>query len=257
MSGSPRCWHLTNLMQCRPLRALPAACLLLGVFATAGAAASAPSGTAGISDAEKAAASQLLEQYLRAFDSGSRVETGGSSPVAFEIDAALPKLRKHGILRGLRILTEAGRVAYTQLHFVGDEVIKTAVIARFLAADTKGRSGGEDLEITSRNYKFSYKGVASYNGRSALVFLTQPKRRQVGLFKGELWIDSETARPLREWGEFVKSPSVFLSRVYFVRDYDADSADSRLRRVIVRVHAAFAGPAELTMWLDEPSSATP
>jgi hypothetical protein len=76
----------------------------------------------------------------------------------------------------------------------------------------------------------------------------------VGLFKGELWIDAETARPLREWGEFVKSPSMFLRHIYVVRDYDTDAAP-HLRRMILRLQAAFAGPAELTMWLDEPRNA--
>ena len=46
-------------------------------------------------------------------------------------------MHKRGGMRGLKLVTAAGRVAYTQLNFVGDEIIKTALIARFLAVDSK------------------------------------------------------------------------------------------------------------------------
>ena len=124
------------------------------------------------------------------------------------------------------------------------------MIARFLSADTKLRIGGDTAEIAPKNCRFSYKGMADYDDRTAFVFATEPKRRRVGLFRGQVWIDAETARPLREWGEFVKSPSAFLSHVYFVRDYAAARTDPDARRIIIRLQAAFAGPVELTMWLD-------
>ncbi len=51
------------------------------------------------------------------------------------------------------------------------------------------------------------------------MFRVEPRRKRVGLFKGELWLDPSTALPLRGWGDFVKSPSIFVKRVRFVRDY--------------------------------------
>ena len=50
-------------------------------------------------------------------------------------------------------------------------------------------------------------------------FQVSPRRKAVGLFHGELWLDAETALPLRESGRFVKSPSVFLKKIEFVREY--------------------------------------
>ena len=134
----------------------------------------------------------------------------------FEIDASLPKLKKHGIMRGLKVITIAGRVAFTEVHFVGDDLIRSAVINRFLMAEAKEGTADKEGGITAKNYRFRYKGRLSYNDRSVFVFRTEPKRKCIGLFTGELWLDVETARPLREWGEFVKSPSVFLSNVSFV-----------------------------------------
>jgi hypothetical protein len=198
---------------------------------------------------ERAAAFQILQRYLSETESPSHHEDGS---VSFEIDASLPKLKKHGIMRGLRLITGAGRVVFSQIHFVGDELIKTAVISRFLASQTAEGRNNADLAIADQNYRFRYAGDSSYNGRAAVVFRVEPRSRRVGLFRGELWIDRETARPLREWGEFVKSPSMFLSNIRFVRDYATSSLDSHPVRIILSLKAAFVGPAELTMWLSDP-----
>ena len=198
-------------------------------------------GAAGRVQPEKARG--VLDRYL-----ASAGEPEPEAERGFEIEASLPRLHKRGVMRGLRLFTGAGRAVYTQLHYAGDDVIRTAVIARFLSADTKAPS--EDLALTTRNYRFDYQRTSDYSGRVAFVYRMTPFQRKVGLFRGELWLDAETARPLREWGQFVKSPSWMLSDIYFVRDYEARSADPQPRRLILKLHAAFAGPAELTMWLD-------
>lgn len=204
-----------------------------------------------VSERESLAARQTLERYLGAESSRHLDRT---VQTVFEIDAALPRLKKHGIMRGVKMVTGAGRVMFTQLHFVGDNLIKTAVIARFLAAETRDKGRGEDLGIAERNYRFHYKGSAGYNGRTALVFRLEPKQRRVGLLQGELWIDAETAEPLREWGELVKSPSALLSHINMVRDYAETGGRARPLRIIVKLKAAFVGPAELTMWLADASA---
>jgi hypothetical protein len=141
------------------------------------------------------------------------------------------------------------------MHFAGDDLIRTAVIARFLAVEARGQTGQRGIRDQQGNYRFHYKGNSEYNGRTAFVFRTTPVRRRVGLFRGELWLDAKTAQPLREWGQLVKSPSMFLSDISFVRDYISDGAASSPRRIILKLRTAFAGPAELTMWLDEPGEA--
>jgi hypothetical protein len=219
--------------------------LAAGVF-KAGAVA-APNALAPMPN-EKTAAHEALERYLHNSATGGR---DGGGQVTFEIDASLPKLKKHGIMRGLRVITVAGRVAFTQIHFVGDELVKSAVINRFLTAEARERRDEDDVGVSARNYRLRYKGRVSYNDRTVFVFRTEPRKRRVGLFTGELWLDSETARPLREWGEFIKSPSVFLSNISFVRDYVSDSRGSYPLRIILKMRAAFAGPVELTMWLSQ------
>ncbi len=197
----------------------------------------------------EADARRALQRYLERGGGAG----GDGRAVAFEIEAALPRMRKQGIMRGLKLVTNAGRVVYTQLNFVGDDLIKTAVIARFLSAEAKPPAASEDLAIAARNYRFHYQGEAEYNDRKALVFRLRPQRRRVGLFEGEIWLDAETAQPLRVWGQFIKSPTILISNITFVRDYVTEGTESRPRRIIMKLRAAFAGTAELTMWLGEPT----
>ena len=204
--------------------------------------------------AESASSADVLDRYLRAKQAAQSELLEESMNV--EIDASLPRLKKQASMYGLRLITRAGRVAYTMLRFSGDNVVKTQVIARFLNAEINQPSGGEDLTISAANYRFQYKGIADYAGRAACVFRVAPKRKRVGLFKGELWLDQATALPLREWGDLAKSPSPFVRRIRFVRDYVLTGGRTEVRRLILTARALFVGEVDMTMWFgNEVSSA--
>lgn len=169
-----------------------------------------------------------------------------------EIDAEIPRLKKSGRLQALRFITRLGEITYRILRFEGDETVKKDVIARYLAAEQKARAEhGEDIAITPANYKFRYKGTTDYAGRTAYVFQVTPKQKRLGLFRGEIWIDSVTYLPLREWGEMVKNPSVFLKNVYFVRDYYIRDQVALPRRVLSDVNTRLVGKVRLTIWYDQ------
>jgi len=168
-----------------------------------------------------------------------------------EIDAEIPRLKKSGRLQALRFITRLGEITYRILRFEGDETVKKDVIARYLAAEQKARAEhGEDIAVTPANYKFRYKGTTDYAGRTAYVFHVTPKQKRLGLFRGEIWIDSVTYLPLREWGEMVKNPSVFLKNVYFVRDYYIRDQVALPRRVLSDVNTRLVGKVRLTIWYD-------
>ena len=76
-------------------------------------------------------------------------------------------------------------------------------------------------------------------------FELSPRKNRLGLFKGELWIDDETAFPVREHGSLVKSPSVFLKKVHFVRTYEVYNGTPVPARVESTVETRIAGKAEL------------
>jgi hypothetical protein len=122
------------------------------------------------------------------------------------------------------------------------------VIARYLSAETQTRDESKpSIAITPANYKFKDKGISERNGRMVQILQVTPKKKRVGLFKGEIWLDPETALPLREQGRFVKNPSVFLKKVDFVRDYEVVDGLAIPKQIQSIVETRLVGKAEMTI----------
>jgi hypothetical protein len=75
----------------------------------------------------------------------------------------------------------------------------------------------------------------------------EPHKKRAGLFKGWLWVDARTALPVREQGEFVKSPSVFLRKIEFVRDYELRDGLARPVSIESTIQTRLVGNAELVV----------
>jgi MucB/RseB N-terminal domain len=222
---------------------LNGAVIPLVVLAALGWAAADPPAapSASISPAE------VVDRYVKAV----QAEQARPQPVSMEVDmdATLPRLKKQGRLHAFRFITRVGQIFYQKQQFQGDNTIKKEVIARYLQAEKEARNDpAGSLAVTPQNYKFKYKGMADYAGQAAYVFQVNPKKKRMGLFKGELWIDRNTYLPLREWGELVKNPSVFLKSVYFVRDYMICDGIAVPRRLISEISTRIVGKAQLTIW---------
>jgi len=190
---------------------------------------------------------EAIDRYLR----GSLERQLGSSEwvCAVQIDATMPDLKKQGSMSGLKVVSRAGQTVYRDLRFTGDNLIKTAVIARFLANDVKRSEGAAGADITRQNYSFVYDRTSDYNGLSAYVFRLKPMRKRIGLFKGELWLDASTADPLRLWGDFVKSPSLFVRNIRLVEDFQRIGDCSHPLRLLLTVDTRIAGHVEMAVWL--------
>ena len=102
-----------------------------------------------------------------------------------------------------------------------------------------------DISISQKNYKFKYKKLIQSENRPVYVYELTPREKKVGLFKGELWIDSETYMPVRESGRLVKSPSVFLKKVEFVREYVIKDGIAVPKMIRSLIETRLAGKAEL------------
>jgi len=188
---------------------------------------------------------EIVSRYLDATQEQQTALRGGSMEV--DIDARLPKRKMHGTLHALRNISKLGRITYHMLGFSGDNTVKTEVIARYLSAEVQANQGesSPNLSISPANYKFKYKGTEDLDGRQTYVLRVTPKEKKVGLFKGELWLDAETYMPVRESGSFVKTPSVFLKKVQFVRHYMLQNGVSVPQRTESKIDARFFGPVEL------------
>jgi hypothetical protein len=165
-----------------------------------------------------------------------------------EIEANLPKLQKHGRLNALRRISRLGRISYEAVRFEGDKSVKSDIIARYLAAETQAQSADDSsLAITPANYRFRFKGRSGVEENQIYIFQLTPRRKQVGLFKGELWIDAASCLPVRELGRLVKTPSIFLKRVEFVREYYIRGGVAVPLQIASTVETRLVGRAEVTV----------
>lgn len=163
-----------------------------------------------------------------------------------DINANLPKLQKEGKLHALRHISRVGQITYQGLKFIGDNTIKNDVIVRYIRAETESQNIPE-MGISPKNYKFKYKGVYDQGGRKLYVFHITPRKKAVGLFKGELWVDAKTYLPYRETGHFVKNPSIFLKKVEFTRDYDIRDGVAFPKHIESTIDTRFWGKAEMSI----------
>jgi hypothetical protein len=205
----------------------------------------------GLAFAEADDADEVVGRYLDASKIQQEALRGVQMDV--DIDAELPKLKQKGKLKVLRMVSRVGKITYHKLgEFVGDQTVKNEVIERYLAAEQEGRENGS-IAITRANYKFKLKSRITQKDQSTqadrkiYVFELSPKKKKVGLFRGELWVDAATGMPVRESGELVKNPSIFLKKVEFVRNYEIQDGISVPVHIESTVDTRLVGTAELSI----------
>ena len=188
----------------------------------------------------------IVENYCAASQAQAQTVRGASMDV--EIDASLPKLKKHGRLHALRRISPLGLIRYERTHFEGDGIVNKEIISRYLTAEVEAqKEQSPTVAVTPRNYKFKYKGMNRTTGREVQVFEVSPREKREGLFKGEVWIDARTFLKVQESGYLVKNPSIFLKKVAFIRKYDIRDGISVPRQVQSVADVRFVGKAELTI----------
>ena len=185
---------------------------------------------------------EIIDRYL----SATRSNKASGIQMDAEIDASLPKLKKSGRLEALRKISKLGKITWDHLHFSGDNTIKKEVIARFIQAE-QDQTDNAKMAITPENYRFKLKALENRGGQRVYVFHLTPRKKLPELFKGELWLDAETYLPVHEAGTFVKSPSIFLTKVQFVRDYEMLNGYAVPKHVQSQAETRFWGPAQVSI----------
>jgi hypothetical protein len=190
------------------------------------------------------APSQALARYLTGAANGD--PWSEPNMVLMEIDACLPRLAERGHLRAIRDWAEYQTPGYRVIHIEGDATVKQQVIARYLSAEKRAAAlPATSIALVPANYKFRY--LASSGGPRVYAFQITPRKKRLGLIKGELWIDGATGLAVHESGYLVKSPSIFIRRVKITRDISLRDGIPLLRTTHLDINARFIGPAELTI----------
>ena len=158
-----------------------------------------------------------IYQHRAAWQSASLASYSASTV----IEAELPDQSQKGHYELLRTYSAPHTLKFKAVSFTGDGFVKTNVIHRLMQSevDHVEKEEGPDTAITSRNYKFNYKGVKEIEGRQVHVFDAKPRQKRVGLFKGRIYIDTLTGSLRRAEGQAVKSPSFFVNKIEFTTDY--------------------------------------
>jgi len=193
---------------------------------------------------------EVLNRYFAAApDVQTRLR---DSTMEVDIAGRIPRLKKSGTLHAFRHVTLVGQIVNNTVRFAGDKMVVKDVIARYLTAETEASKGVPDskgkthsIAITPDNYKFKHRAVQTVGDRQIYVFQVTPKKKRMGLFKGEIWVDAETGLPVRESGRLVKNPSVFLKKVDFVREFEIRDGFALPIRIESRVDTRLVGLAEL------------
>lgn len=180
--------------------------------------------TAAFAGGEPAAGPRAADEALRRYLAATHSQRVALRDVSMQVDieADIPALKKSGRLTALRHISKVGKVTYEVLSFMGDNMIKKDVIARYMTAEVKSSSNGDvdAIAINTDNYRFRYRGMYGDGDWRLHLFELKPRRKRAGLFEGWLWVEDRTGLPVRESGRFVTTPSVFLKRIEFVRDYE-------------------------------------
>jgi hypothetical protein len=193
----------------------------------------------------------VINRYVAAQQTQQEALLGARMEV--EIDADLPRLEKKGKLKVLRMISRFGKISFDQIgQFIGDPVVKKEVIGKYLELEQGEREKGS-ISITPANYKFQIAAIITMDQQQTYIFKLTPKRKAVGLFKGELWLDGATGMPLKETGQMVKSGSAWLKSIRFVRDYQLSNGISILKHLQSTVDVRVVGKAELTATYSNPT----
>jgi len=167
-----------------------------------------------------------------------------------EITAKVPKLHRESQLRTLRRTSIEGQIRFETIASSGDNGVKREIIARYLDFESQSAPVNDSKSIGPVKpglYKFRLKNTFERAGRIIHIFQIEPRKKAMGLFKGELWIDDETGMPLRESGQLVKTPSIVFKKIRFVREYEIREGISIPKRTMSTAETRLAGTVQLNI----------
>lgn len=115
-----------------------------------------------------------------------------------------------------------GTKAFTVVSTKGSGFVRTHVFQRLMAreaARTKNQNDSDAL-ITPENYKFEITGKEQVGTYECIVVHAIPRHKKSDLFEGKIWIDRQEFAIVKIKGHLAKSPSFWVKRVEFERQYE-------------------------------------
>ena len=96
------------------------------------------------------------------------------------------------------------------------------VVRRILQHESQMVAGsGSGAAVSTNNYSFGFMGAVVLDGSPCYLLSLNPKRRDMELIRGEVWVDQQSFLIRRVEGQMAKNPSWLLKKV----DLKIDFAD--------------------------------
>lgn len=162
------------------------------------------------------------------------------------LEAHNKRFKKHGWLEAWTELTADGRFTFEIVRTGGSEYIINKVLRPLLENEEKLFASGDAgrSAVTLENYELEGAEAA---GHDLVKVLVKPRREEVSLIDGAMFVTKQEADLVRVEGRLAKNPSFWTKRVDVVRRYDR----VRGMRVPVRLDSVaqvrFAGTSTLSV----------
>jgi hypothetical protein len=164
------------------------------------------------------------------------------------IEASLPKLAERGSLAAIRRQLPLAPPEYHVLSSDGGRTVRQQVIGRYLSADAEAATLSQaSVAVTPANYRFRF--IASLSDGETLTYIYEitPREKRTGLIRGQLWIDAGTGIAVRQSGQLVRTPSIFVRNVHITRETLLREGAAHETITRVEIDTRLFGRANLTI----------
>jgi hypothetical protein len=165
------------------------------------------------------------------------------------LQARNERFHMDGSLDATTELTADGRFTYTILRESGSAYIRDKVLRPVLHGEQKLFATGDPgrAAFTARNYEMD-GGEPAEPG--VVKLFARPRRHDVALVDGALFVTATDAELLRVEGRLAKNPSFWTTRVDVVKHYDRLAGIQVPVRLDTTADVRFAGPSTLSVTYD-------
>jgi hypothetical protein len=160
-----------------------------------------------------------------------------------------PRFKMDGAIEAITELSANGRFSYTIVSETGSDYIRDKVLRPILETEAKVFASGDPSRsaLTIDNYDIGGGELAE---PGIVKLFAKPRRKEVSLIDGAVFITSADSDLVRVEGKMAKNPSFWTTRVNLVRRYDRIGGVRVPVRLDSTAQIRFAGESSLSMIYD-------
>src|SRR5688500_2426206 len=159
------------------------------------------------------------------------------------------RFKMHGAIEAITELSADGRFSYSIVTETGSDYIRDKVLRPLLETEARVLASGDPSRsaLTTDNYDIGGGELAE---PGIIKLFAKPRRKEVSLIDGAVFITSADSDLVRIEGKMAKNPSFWASRVNLVRRYDRIGGVRVPVRLDSTAQIRFAGASSLSMVYD-------